>query len=98
MRRNSEEFVYSPPVMGYPWVPSDHDERGGHCSPHPYGASSSWYLPPHTYQGYCAPSQPAPALPNTRGQYTPTGSRCRSCLEACLEALCCCWILELCWP
>lgn len=91
----------APPVVGYPWVPY----HGGQSYSSGY-PSTSWYLPPQGYQEYYHSASPsAPPLPQPvqrpahpfRQNYRRRFSL-RSFMETCLEALCCCWIVELCLP
>lgn len=91
----------APPVVGYPWVP--HHGGQSYSSGYP---STSWYLPPQGYQEYYHSASPsAPPLPQPvqrpahqfRQNYRRRFSL-RSFMETCLEALCCCWIVELCLP
>lgn len=92
----------APPVIGYPWVPHHHAGQS-YSSAHP---STSWHYPPQGYQDYYyTSSPPAPTLPQParrpslqyRQDYS-RGTTLRSFMEACLEALCCCWVVELCFP
>ncbi|GLJ44971.1 hypothetical protein SUGI_0946670 [Cryptomeria japonica] len=78
--------------------------------PHPHPSTRWHYPPPPTYTDFIsAPSSssshPVSEISKASSssslpylyEYAPR-SRRNSVIQSCLEAFCCCWIMELCWP